>query len=162
VAEERGCITGTGEFTPYGLLHDEFGAEVGTTTETLTYDSVVALYFSLDAQYRKNAVWVMNDRTALALRSLKSDDGLPLWNHNNDTLFSKPVFIAESMPDVGAGNKPLLFGDFSFFLLMERGDAVVQTVKEPYILNGLIAYYGIKRMDSRLVRRTAVKALQMS
>lgn len=51
------------------------GADVGVTVESLTYDEVINLYFSVKAEYRKNGVWLMNDETALVLRKLKDSDG---------------------------------------------------------------------------------------
>jgi HK97 family phage major capsid protein len=162
VAQESGCLISDGVDSPYGLLHDEQGAEVGATAETLGFDDIVALYFSLKAEYRRNAVWIMNDETAYKLRSLKSDDGLYLWNHNTDTLFGKPVFVSEFMPSAETGAKPLLFGDFSFFWLIERGGATLQILKELYALGDQRGYIGTLHIDSRLVRREAVKALVMA
>ena len=36
---------------------------------------MVKLYFSVKPEYRKNGVWMMNDETALTLRTLKDADG---------------------------------------------------------------------------------------
>jgi HK97 family phage major capsid protein len=48
------------------------GAEVAATINEITYDDVIGLYFSVKPEYRKNAVWLMNDVTALALRLLRT------------------------------------------------------------------------------------------
>ena len=65
---------------PTGILHNTDGAKTALTAETLTYDDVISLYFSVDKEYRRNGIWLMNDKTALALRKLKDNDGNYLWN----------------------------------------------------------------------------------
>jgi len=52
---------------------------------------------------------------ALAIRLLKDKDGNPIWNHANDMILGKPVYIDNHMPSAGAGAKPIAFGDFSFY-----------------------------------------------
>ena len=69
-AEDNGFINGSGLHEPTGILHVDAGAEVGVTAGTLTYDDVISLYFSVRPEYRRNGVWLMNDKTALALRTL--------------------------------------------------------------------------------------------
>ena len=79
-AEDNAFINGTGADEPTGILHHTDGAKTALTVETLTYDDVISLYFSVDKEYRKNGIWLMNDKTALALRKLKDNDGNYLWN----------------------------------------------------------------------------------
>ena len=77
-AEDNGFINGTGENMPTGILAETGGAEVGVTTNALTYDDVIKLFFSVKPEYRKHGTWLMNDETALALRTLKDDAGQPI------------------------------------------------------------------------------------
>lgn len=73
-AEENIFINGTGVNEPTGLLQT---AEIGKSTSAtdISFDDIVALYLSVKPEYRKNSVWIMNDETALALRSVKAADG---------------------------------------------------------------------------------------
>jgi HK97 family phage major capsid protein len=160
--EENGIINGNGENEPYGLLHSTKGAQIGVTAETLDFDKVKELFFSLDSQYRRSAVWVMSDETALQLRMLKDTSGFPLWNHNSDTILGKPVYTSPFMPDIGSGNKPVLFGDFSRYWFVIRGGLTLQLLSENYALNGMTGYLGMELVDGRLIIRDAVKALVMS
>ena len=71
-AEENAFINGTGVAMPKGILHNTEGAETGVTvTGDITFDVVMSLYFSLDKRYRSNGAWLMNDETALKLKTLK-------------------------------------------------------------------------------------------
>lgn len=85
-AEDNGVINGTGENMPTGILAAKGGADVGVTIDTITYEDLVKLFFSVKPEYHRNGVWLMNDETALALRTLKDDGGNYIWNHANDTI----------------------------------------------------------------------------
>ena len=160
-AEDKGFITGSSVHEHTGILHADAGAEVGVTTGSLTYDDVIALYFSVKPEYRRNGVWLMNDKTALALRTLKDADGNYLWNSSNDTILGKPVRISEFMPDAASGNKPIAFGDFSYYWVVLRAPFSLRTLTEEFALHDQIGYLALEYLDGRLVRRDAVKVLQM-
>jgi len=161
--EEDACINGGGEASPYGILHPTDGAETGiTVTGELTYDDVKVLYFSLGAEYRRSAVWLMSDETALYLRTLKDSAGAYLWRDSDDSIFGKPVYTSPYMPGIAAGNKPVLFGDFSFYWLMERGGVALKPLREKYANQGATGFIGTEFIDGRLVRREAVKVLAVA
>ena len=128
-AETYAFTVGDGVKMPKGILNDEDGAEVGVETKTLTYDDVIKLFFSVKPEYRKNAVWMMNDETAFALRTLKDADGNYVWNHSTDTILGKKVFINEYMPMVSVGAKPIAFGDFNYYSIIERANTTVKVIK---------------------------------
>lgn len=84
-------------------------------------------------RYNQTAEWVMNDETALVLRKLKDADGNYIWNHNTDTIFGKSVFISDFMPNVNNGNKPIAFGDFSYYWIVNRSGILVRTLAEKFL-----------------------------
>ena len=87
-AVEAAFISGDGVAAPSGFMKD---AVVGHSTSDITYDDVIRLFFSLDKEYRRNAAWIMNDETALKLRTLKDASGNYLWNHADNTIMGKAV-----------------------------------------------------------------------
>ena len=119
-------------------------------------------YFSVKPEYRKNGVWLMNDETALALKKLKDDAGNYLWRGSDDTIMGKPVMISEYMPSADPGFKPILFGDFRYYWIVKRSPVTVRTLKELFALKGQIGYLAFEFIDGRLIRREAVKALQIT
>lgn len=161
-AEDYGFITGAGDHMPTGVLDPTYGAEVGVHADSITYDNVVRLFFSLDEEYRKNAVWMMNDETALTLRLLKDEAGNPLWNQTNDTILGKKVVIAGDMPSEEALESPIVFGDFSYYWIIERGPVSIQTLKEKFVTLDQIGYLAMEFLDGRLIRRQAVQALKIN
>lgn len=154
-AEEDIALNGTGIEQPKGLLHTAY---IGTTTSTLTYDSIIKLYFSVDAEYRKNAVFIMNDKTAYALRTLKDANGNYLWNTANDTILGKKVVISNHMND---DSKPVIFGDLSYFWMIIRRPLAVRILAEKYATTNEYGYIANERLDFKLIRSDAIKVLKL-
>lgn len=160
-AEDNAFINGTGNEEPTGILHETEGADVGVNAATITYDDVIKLYFSVKDEYRKNGVWMMNDRTALTLRTLKDTNGNYLWNHSNDTILGKKVVISEFMPDAEIGKKPIAFGDFSYYWIVDRKSTSIRTLTELFAELGQIGYLAYKFLDAKLIRKEAIKVIQV-
>ncbi len=158
-AEEDSFLNGDGVDKPTGILNS---AEVGHTAAAITYDDVIRLYFSVDKEYRRNAVWLMNDETALALRTMKDDAGNYLWNQHDNTILSKQVIISEYMPSAAAGAAPVAFGDFSYFWIVDRLPFVMRPLREKFALHQQIAYLGFEFLDAKLIRPEAIKVLKIT
>lgn len=161
-AENRAFTIGDGRKMPTGILADKGGADIGVTTKALTYDDVIKLYFSVKPEYRKNGVWMMNDETALTLRTLKDADGNYIWDHSTGTILGKKVVINEYMPAIAGGNKPIAFGDFSYYDIVERADASVRIIKETLPKIDDIGYIAYEFLDGKLIRPETIKVLQMT
>jgi HK97 family phage major capsid protein len=161
-AESNAFINGNGVDMPTGILHPGDGAEVALVTDNITYDQMFGLYFSLKPEYRENAVWLMNDETALALRGLTDSDGNYLWKDNDNTLIGKKVCISEYMPNADAGEKPIAFGDFGYYWVIGRKPITVRTLREKFATYGQIGYLAFESLDAKLVRREAVQVIQIN
>ena len=161
-AEDYGYITGTGDHMPTGILSLTDGAEAGVHADSITYDNVIRLFFALNEEYRKNAVWMMNDNTALTLRLMKDEAGNPLWNQANDTILGKRVVISNDMPDEEEGETPIVFGDFSYYWIIDRSPVSVQTLKEKFVTLDQIGYLAMEFLDGRLIRRDALQGMKIN
>ncbi len=161
-AEEDGFINGTGVAMPTGILATEGGAEVGVTTTAINYEDVVKLFFSTKPEYRKNGTWLMNSETAQALRILKDEGGNYIWNHANDTILGKKVCISEFMPSADVGAKPIAFGDFSYFWIVDRSRMTIRTLRERFFETDQIGYLAYEFLDGKLIRPEAIQVMQMA
>lgn len=132
------------------------------TTSALTYDDVVKLFFSVKPEYRKHGTWLMNDETALALRSLKDDAGQPIWNQANDTILGHKVCISEFMPNAESDSKPIAFGDFNYYWIVSRRPVSVRTLTEQFAMVDCVGYLAYEFLDGKLVRPEAIKVMQMT
>lgn len=164
--EEDAFLNGDGAGKPTGILND---AEVGLTAASataITADELVDLFYSLDAPYRTNAVWLVNDSTMRAIRKLKDANGQYLWQkalHEGDheTLLGKPIFHSPFAPELGAGKKAVAFGDFSFYWIGDRTGITFRRLNERYADTGQVGFLATKRVDGKLILPEAVKVLQM-
>jgi len=164
-AEEDAFINGNDSGAPKGILHPTDGAEVGVTAASataITFDEVNKLFFSLKPEYRMNAIWTMNDETALALRILKDSAGNYLWRGTANTLLGRPVVITNHMPAATSGSKPISFGDFSYYWIAEQETLRVRALHEKYSFANKTGYLGMERLDGRLIRSEAIKVLKMA
>lgn len=157
-AEEAAFISGDGVDAPHGFFND---AVVGHTTGNITYDSVIRLFFSLDKEYRRNAVWIMNDETALKLRTLKDANGNYLWNHTDNTIMGKPVYISNYMPGEATGAKPIAFGDFSYYWIFDRKPFTMRRLNELFVAQQQIGFLGYEYLDAKLIRPDAIHVMQI-
>lgn len=161
-AEDKSFITGTGTNEPVGILNSVGGADIAVNTDNLTYDDIITLYFSVDAEYRKNAVWLMNDETAMALRKLKDNNGNYLWNNADNTILGKPLVISEYMPSATEGNKPIAFGDFSYYWIIKRTPVSVRMLQELFAIRHQTGYLAFEFIDGKLIRSEAIKVIKIN
>lgn len=161
-AEDYGFINGNGKESPVGILSENGGAGVGVAADKLTFDNVVNLFFSVKPEYRKHGTWLMNDGTALALRSLKDSIGQPLWNQANDTILGHKVCFSEFMPNAESGSKPIAFGDFSYYWIVCRRPVSIRTLTEQFANVDCIGYLAYELLDGKLVRPEAIKVMQIT
>ena len=166
--EEGAFITGDGTHKPTGLLHATNGAGVGVTTAgaTFTADEVIDLVYSVRSVYRPNAVFLMNDSAIRALRKLKDGSGQYLWQPGlregePDRLLNHRVYTSAYMPEIAAGNKPILFGDFKSYWIADRDGRSFQRLNELYAKTGQVGFLATERVDGRLVLPEAMKCLQI-
>ena len=161
--EEDAYINGDGATRPLGLLHPTAGAEVEVViNSSMSFDDVRALFFSLDAEYYRDTIWLMSGETALYLQTLKDSVGNYLWRDVDGTTLGCKVYTSPYMPQIGEENSPIFFGNFSYCWFMERGGIALKPPRELHALNSATAFAGTALVDGRLVRQDAVKALMIA
>ena len=168
-AEEEAIINGDGSKKPTGLLHATLGAQVGITAASstaITADELIDMQHSLKASYRRKACWIMNDATISAIRKLKDGQGQYIWQPGikegaPDMLFNQKVLMSNYMPLIGAGNKVILYGDYSYYWLAEREGRTMERLNELYAVTDQVGFKMTERLDGRLILPEAVKVLQM-
>ena len=165
-SEEKAFLTGDGVKQPAGLLNS---AQVGVTAaapDALTADELIALYYSLDEQYRAKAVFLMHEDTAKALRTLKDENGRYLWREalggEPDRMLGRPVYTSRFMPKLAAGAKPVVFGDLSKYWIADRGNRTLRRYGEVFALRDQTAFVMTERVDGKLIVPEAVKVIQMA
>ena len=165
-AEEEAFITGNGTGKPTGLLHATNGAGTGVTTagNSITADEIIDLVHSVKSVYRKKSLFLLNDSTIKAIRKLKDGNGQYLWQPGikegqPDTLLNYRIVTSPYMPEVAAGNKVILFGDFKSYWIADRQGRSFQRLNELFAVTGQVGFRATQRVDGRLVLAEAMKCL---
>ena len=129
-------------------------------------DAVVDLVYSLGARYRANATFVMNSKTAGAVRKMKDADGRFLWSDGLAAgeparLMGYPVLIAEDMPDIASGTFAIAYGDFrAGYTVAERPD--LRILRDPFSAKPHVLFYATKRIGGDVSDFAAIKLLKFA
>ena len=165
--EEDAFFNGDGVGKPIGIFNKTGGADTGVTAASataITADEIIDLFYSLNAPYRKNAVWVMNDSTVKAIRKLKDNNGNYLWQPaltagTPDTLLGRPVFTSSYVPAIAAGKKTVAFGDFGYYWIADRQGRNFKKLSELYAATDQTGFVATQRVDGKLILPEAIKVL---
>ena len=138
----------------------------GDFAATNASDSIIDLVYALNAEYRANATFVMNSKTAGAVRKMKDADGRFLWSDGLAAgeparLMGYQVLIAEDMPDIGANAYAIAFGDFrSGYTVAERPD--MRVLRDPFSAKPHVLFYASKRVGGDVSDFAAIKLLKFA
>lgn len=177
-AEAAAFINGDGVDKPTGIMTHKTVSNNLWTWGNLGYvptgadgdfaggDGIIDLVYALGAEYRANATFVMNSKTAGAVRKLKDADGRFLWSDGLAAgeparLLGYPVMIAEDMPDIASGATAIAFGDFSAgYTVAERPD--LRVLRDPFSAKPHVLFYATKRVGGDVSDFAAIKLLKFS
>lgn len=169
--EEQAFFTGDGNGKPLGILSqiDYFGSSIETVTtagNSLAADDLINTVYKLGSEYRRNASWIMNTSTLAAIRKLKDANQNYLWENQLTAetparLLGYPVFTSDNIPAIAAGNTAVLFGDFSKFIIANRGNMVFKPLREINALRDLTTFVILSRVDCCLTDSKAITALKI-
>ena len=114
----------------------------------------------------KTAVFIMSYGAYMELRKIKTANGRYPWNldlvkDGYDTLFGYRVYVSKYLDNIAPGSKCILFGDFSYFWIGDRGKRIVKLLAERYADYGQVGFITSERVDAKLVLPEAVKVLQV-
>lgn len=166
-AEEDAFLNGDGQGKPTGIFNATGGGQIGVTaTNKITSDDIISLIYALKRPYRKNASFILNDKTLAMLRKLKDENGAYLWQPSYqagepDRLCGYAVRTSAYAPIIEAGKPAIAFGDYSYYNIGDRGTRSFQELRELFAGNGMVGYVAKERVDGRLVLPEAVQILTL-
>lgn len=67
----------------------------------------------------------------------------------------------ERFNGMAAGNKVMLFGDFSYYWIADRGRRMFQRLDELFAVKDCTGFKVTERVDGRLILKDAMKALKV-
>jgi HK97 family phage major capsid protein len=178
---ENYLTNGTGTGQPQGLLtaitasgvvpviaagSSESSGGTETGANSIGYSDLVNLEHSVDPSYRRGAKYMFHDKTLGQIKRILDKFGRPIWAPGiavdaPDTINGYPYIINQAVPQVGASNVTVAFGDLSKFLVRKVSGWTVQQLRELYAVNAQVGFISNMRVDSRLVLATGVPAINV-
>ena len=172
--EEESCLVGDGTGKPTGLFVTALKTDSPETIgANIAGDDIINLIYTLKRPYRKNAVFIMNDKVVADVRKLKDDNKQYLWQPSlqqgePDRLLGFPVYTSTYAPlltteegERNAGAAIIAFGDMSYYNIADRGVRSIQVLRELYAPKGQVGFIVKERMDGKLILPEAVEVLKL-
>lgn len=129
------------------------------STTAITYDELVSLKHSLKQRFRNNAVWIMNPTTYTAICKLKDSNGQPYFKEDEYKILGNKVIESDSMPEIVAGNKAIVFADLSGYTIKATKSIEVQLLIEKYSTRYMVGVVGYGEYDGKITDTKKIAAL---
>ena len=150
---------------PFGTLQ-YFASANATGLDSQPDDHLLDMVMSLNPGHRQGAVWVMNASTISQIRKVKDAMGDYIWQPSfmdgqPDRLLGYPVIEAADMPNIGAGNVPIAFGNFqNGYLITERTGTRI--LRDPYTNKPYVNFYATRRLGGQVLDSDAIKLFMIA
>ncbi|UEL48313.1 phage major capsid protein [Terrisporobacter hibernicus] len=147
--------------TVEGMLADTLNKATGIieispiTEGVITLDDINNLYFGLNAKYRKNAIFVVNDAHLKALVGLKDNDGQPILQRDltqefGYKLMGRPVIFCEDVTN-------MMFVDMEKAVVAGIGtNAQVKRSDDAYFTTAGVAFRTTIALDAKTCIEQAI------
>jgi HK97 family phage major capsid protein len=142
------------------------GSAVTSGTAGLSADDLITLLYSLDPEVRNDPSFAyMASPTALAaIRKLKDTAGNYIWNvaSGQSQILGYNLVENVSMPAHTTGNKSIVAGRMSDFVIRQAGGIKVEVSDDYGFANDLRYFKVTGRFDSKLALDSSVKFIKVA
>lgn len=163
---------GSANNEPEGVLQAGITTVNSGGATSIVIGGILGVFSEVPAQYRQRATWIMSSRTMGAVLQLNTGTGgvyLFPPNQWNDTILSRPVkFLDYGMDQptaaggttFTAGEYPIIFGDFSRYVIAQRQGLAIQRLVERFAPN--IGILPTARIGGQVVLNDAFRVMTVS
>lgn len=131
----------------------------------ITADEVIQLHDKILDEFQPQAVWIMSRNTRTALRTLKDDMGRYLLQDDislpfGTSILGKPVYVSDNMPEIGAGNNAIYYGDMSGLAVKWVEEMSIEVLREKFATQHAIGVVGWTELDSKVENQQKLAVLK--
>ena len=125
------------------------------SSSVITADELIDLQDSIKDEFQSNAIWIMSPKTRTAIRKLTTTTGEYLLNDDISTPFGrvmlgKPVYVSDNMPEIGAGNNVVFYGDMRGLATKFSEDINIGVLRERFATQHAVGIVGWFEFDSKV------------
>lgn len=133
----------------------------------ITGDDLINTKDAVKDVYQNNAIWIMSSATRTAIRKLKDEVGRYLLNDDisspfGTTLLGKPVYVSDNMPNLGANNKAIYYGDISGLATKFSEELNIEVLREKYATMHAVGVVAWVDFDATVENQQAISVLKMA
>lgn len=144
------------------------GVKQSITSQTnlaITADELIDLQEKIPDLYQPDCCWIMSKEIRTAIRKLKDGEGNYILNKDATskwgyTLFGKPVYVAECMPDFGPDTVGIYYGDFSGLAVKMSEGISIQLLLEKYATQHAVGVVAWFEMDAKVENTQKIAKLK--
>lgn len=179
LGEENVFWNGTGVNQPMGVLGQVDVASVGPTSvitgsaSAMTADGLIDLIYALPEQYEIGSRVFWNKATEKAIRKLKinATDNEYVWPAEervggfgvaDPTILGYPITRAAFLPDVGAGTYPVVFGQLTGYIIVDRVGVSIARLEELYAEQNTTLLLARRRVGGSLAEPWRMRVQKVS
>ena len=132
----------------------------------VTADELIDLQESIPDALQANCIWVMSRATRKAIRKLKDADGNYLLNKDltakwGYSLLGRDVYVSQSMPDMAASKRAVLYLDPTGLAVKVSETPSVQVLREKFADEHAVGVICWMEVDSKVENKQEVAVLAM-
>ena len=141
-------------------------AVTAAAATAITADELIDLQESIPDKLQPGCIWVMSRATRTAIRKLKDGEGNYLLNKDATakwgySLFGHDVYVSQSMPDMAAGKRAVLYLDPTGLAVKVAENPSEQVLREKFAdehAEGVICWMEV---DSKVENKQKIAVLDM-
>lgn len=149
---EKEIISGAGTTKMTGILTEKTLVKtVETAGDVPTADEFIATQVEVPQQYQAGAMWLVSNKTLLAMRQMKDTNGRyflqnDLTNGFGYTFLGKPVMVSDQM-----SNTNVVYGDFSGYFVNVHEGSSIKVLNEKYADEHAIGVVAWLEVDGKVM-----------
>ena len=141
-------------------------AVTAAAATAITADELIDLQESIPDKLQPGCIWVMSRATRTAIRKLKDGEGNYLLNKDATakwgySLFGHDVYVSQSMPDMAAGKRAVLYLDPTGLAVKVAENPSVQVLREKFADEHAVGVICWMEVDSKVENKQKIAALDM-
>ncbi len=154
-------------YIPY--LPSGTSAKISTSGDDHAGVRLMNVYYAVPAQYRARSIWLMNSSTLRDVENLVDAQKRPIVREltaasmatgEPSVIKGRRVAVDEFMPDIAANAYPILFGDFSGYLVADRVGFSIERYNELYANENQVLLLARKRVGGSPIEAYRMRALK--
>lgn len=178
LGEENVFWNGTGAGQPLGITTN-IAATDGVTAvnsgsaASLTADGLIDLIYALPAQYEPGARIFWRKATEKIVRQIKingtdteyvwpTEERVGAFGVADPTILGFPISRAEFVPDVDTNTYPIMFGQLTGYMVVDRVGLSLQRLDQVYAEQNVIVLLARKRVGGQVVEPWRLRAQKCS